>query len=368
MIPIANPIIEREEYERVQAVLESGHIADGPEVRAFEDEFADYCGSDRAVATSNGTTALHVALEALDLPADATVATTPFSFIATANAIRLAGATPHFVDVDPETFNLDANALESELRDGLDVDAVIAVHLYGLPAQMDHLAELAQSYDFALVEDAAQAHGARFDGDRVGSIGDVGCFSFYPTKNMTTGEGGMVTTDRDDVADRAEQYVNHGRAESGYEHVSVGHNFRMTSIGAAIGRAQLDRLPQFIEARQANAARLDELLAHLDVTTPAVPADRTHVYHQYTIKTRDRDRLRAVLSDRDIGTGVYYPTPIHKQPAYAGNSTEAPTAERLVDEVLSLPVHPRVDAEDIAFVADGIEAALDAVEVGGDAR
>jgi dTDP-4-amino-4,6-dideoxygalactose transaminase len=266
-----------------------------------------------------------------------------------------------FADVDPETYTLDPTAVEHRLENGPPVDAILAVHLYGLPCDMDRLTALAERYDIPLVEDAAQAHGARYDGEPVGSLGDVACFSFYPTKNMTTGEGGIVTTDRKDVAERAAQFVNHGRAESGYEHVAVGHNFRMTSLCAAIGRTQLDRLPGYIEKRRANAARLDAALADLPVKTPTVPEDRTHVYHQYTIRTENRDSLREALSDRGVGTGVYYPTPIHEQPAYSEVDHDAPTAERLAGEVLSLPVHPRVSEADVATIAERLEDALDIV-------
>ncbi|WP_129116663.1 DegT/DnrJ/EryC1/StrS family aminotransferase [Halegenticoccus tardaugens] len=354
MIPIANPDVGQEERGRVATVLENGQLADGPEVRAFEDEFADFCGATHGVATSNGTTALHVALAALGIGPGDRVATTPFSFIASANAIRLCGAEPVFLDVDPRTYNLDPDALVAALRDGVDLDAVLAVHLYGLPADAPRLRELADEYDLLLVEDAAQAHGAAVDGERVGTFGDAACFSFYPTKNMTTGEGGMVVTDRDDVAERAARFVNHGRATSGYEHVEVGHNFRMTSIAAAIGRAQLEKLPGYNRARRENAARLDELLSDAPVETPLEPAGYRHVYHQYTVRCPDRDGLRAALGDLDIGSGVYYPTPIHEQPAYADVDHDAPNAEHAAASVLSLPVHPKLSEADVERIGDAV--------------
>ena len=343
-----------DERARVDTILESGQLADGPEVRSFESEFADYCSVEYGVATSNGTTALHAALEALDLGDGDRVLTTPFSFIATANAIRLCGATPVFADIDPHTYNLDPDSVEARLRDGDEIDAVVVVHLYGLPAEMDRFRELAAEYDFHLVEDAAQAHGAEYDGVRVGSLSDVACFSFYPTKNMTTGEGGMIVTDDDEVAARAAQYINHGRESSGYTHTTVGHNFRMTSIAAAIGRVQLKQLSGFVESRRQNALQLNRYLADTSVTTPIEPANCRHAYHQYTVRTDDREQLQAALNERGIGCGVYYPTPIHRQPAYAGIDYDAPIAEQAADEVLSLPVHPELTPAQLREIGDAV--------------
>ncbi len=355
MIPIADPDIGADAHDGVQSVLDSGMLADGPEVRRFEEEFADYCDADHGVATSNGTTALHAAFEALGIGDGDRVVTTPFSFVASANSVRLAGAEPVFADVDPETLTLDPESVEEVVREHDDVAAMLPVHLYGLPAEMDALLDIADDHDLAVVEDAAQAHGAEHQGERVGALGDAACFSFYPTKNMTTGEGGMVTTDRDDVADRLRSYVNHGRPGAGgcssYEHVRLGHNYRMTSIAAAIGRAQLDRLPAFNEARRANAATLDDALDDTAVETPTEPDGRRHVYHQYTVRVPDRDDFAGYLDDEGVGTGVYYPTPIHEQPAYADASADAPVAERAADRVLSLPVHPNVSADDLRHVA-----------------
>ena len=357
MIPIAAPDVGETVRTAVDEVLESGMLADGPEVRAFEAEFADYCGATHGVATSNGTTALQATLEAFDIGDGDRVLTTPFSFIATANAIRLTGAEPVFADIDSETFNLDPAAARS-VAQSEDVDAILAVHLYGLPAEMDPLGELAAELDVPLIEDAAQAHGATYRDERVGSIGDAACFSFYPTKNMTTGEGGVVTTDRDDIDRALRKFINHGRdpeGAGGYEHVSVGHNFRMTSIAAAIGRTQLERLPEFIEVRRANAVRLSAGLADVDgVTTPFEPKHMNHVYHQYTIRTERRDDLAEYLDANGVGTGIYYPTPIHEQPAYADVSASAPIAEWAAEEELSLPVHPEVSADDVDHIVEVI--------------
>jgi len=353
-ISLADPSMGEREKERVLEVMDSGRLADGEEVRRFEREFADYCGVDHGVATANGTAALHAALAALDIGPGDRVLTTPFSFVATANCIRLAGAEPVFADVDPETYNLDPEAVRRTLRSYAgDIDAMIVVHLYGLPAEMGRILDIADRYDVPVVEDAAQAHGATYEGQPVGSVGDVGCFSFYPTKNITTGEGGMIVTDREDVADRAAQFVNHGRGEDGY--VDVGHNFRMTSIAAAIGRVQLDRLPSYVDARRTNATRLDDAVADTDLAAPTEPDYAKHAYHQYTVRTGDRDAVQDCLSEFGIDTGVYYPTAIHETQPYRGRGHSAVIARRLADRVLSLPVHPGLSARDVETISTALE-------------
>jgi dTDP-4-amino-4,6-dideoxygalactose transaminase len=351
-IPIADPDVGAGELERVRSVLEDGQLADGPEVRRFESAFADYCETDRAVATTNGTTALHAALHALGVGAGDAVVTTPLSFVATANAVRHVDAEPVFADVEPDALTLDPDAVERILAARDDVAAILVVHLYGLPARMDRFRELADAHDVALVEDAAQAHGAEFDGRPVGSLGDAACFSFYPTKNMTTGEGGMITTNDPDVARRAKRFIDHGRTESG--HAVVGHNFRMTSLCAAIGLEQLEQLPAYTRARRRHAARLSDHLAATPVETPPDPADRTHVYHQYTVLTGDRDELASHLADAGVESAVYYPRPIHHERAYDGVSRTLPVAERAADEVLSLPVHPGLAADEVDRVAEAV--------------
>jgi dTDP-4-amino-4,6-dideoxygalactose transaminase len=357
MIPIASPETGDRERDRLASVLDSGRFVAGEEVSALEDEFAAECGVDHGVATVNGTAALETALRAVGVGEGDRVLTTPFSFVATANAVRFCGAEPVFADVDPETFNLDPAAAESVLESQA-VDAIVVVHLFGCPAEMDRFEELAAAHDVRLVEDAAQAHGASYDGRPVGSFGDAATFSFYPTKNMTTGEGGMVVTDREDVAARARRFIDHGRAadaDHGYEHVALGHNFRMTEFAGALGRVQLDRLPGFVEARRDNATRLTEALADTGVTTPTEPADRRHAYNQYTVRHEDRDGLQAHLAEWGVGTKVYYPAPIHEQPAYEGYDASIPVAERLAGEVLSLPVHPALDEEAIDIITAAID-------------
>lgn len=346
-VPLADPSLGDRETRQVREVLESGDLAAGEEVRAFENEFADFCGAGHGVATANGTAALHAALEALGVGEGDVVVTTPLTFVATANAVRFAGAEPVFADVDPETYTLDPAAVETAVREHAeDAAAILAVHLYGLPADMDPLREVADAHDLALVEDAAQAHGARYRGNRVGSLGDAACFSFYPTKNMTTGEGGMVLTDREDVARQAARFVNHGRNGDG-THVEVGHNFRMTNVAAAIGRVQLDRLPGYTEQRREHARRLNRAVADSPLVAPTEPEDRMHVYHQYTVRCQAREATASALETLGVDTGVYYPTPVNREPAYADVDPSTPVADRLAGEVLSLPVGPHLTEEDL---------------------
>ncbi|WP_440992011.1 DegT/DnrJ/EryC1/StrS family aminotransferase [Haloarchaeobius baliensis] len=350
-VPIADPDVGDAEIDRVVDVLESGQLASGAEVDGFESAFADYCGADHAVAAANGTAALHAALEAVDIEAGSLVVTTPLSFVASANAIRFAGGIPVFADIDPETYTLSAESVRETIKESpRAVDAIVAVHLYGLPVDVEGLQSIADELDIPLVMDAAQAHGGAYDGEPVGTHGDVSCFSFYPTKNMTTGEGGMVTTDDPEIADAVRRFINHGRETAGYEHVELGHNFRMTDMNAALGRAQLGELPSYNEARRRNAARLDEALEDTPLVTPTEPSDRRHVYHQYTVRCGNRDEVISALDDHGIDAGVYYPSTIHELEAFDGFESRSPVAERVADEVLSLPVHPGVSRREIDYV------------------
>jgi dTDP-4-amino-4,6-dideoxygalactose transaminase len=354
MIDIASPEIGAAEREGVLDVLDSGQLADGEVVRSFEREFADFCDVDHAVATTNGTTALHAAFEALGIGDGDAVVTTPFSFIASASSVKHAGAEPVFADVDPATLTLDPERVAEVLERRDDVAAILPVHLYGTPAEMGPLRALADEHDVALVEDAAQAHGAEYRGDRVGGLADVACFSFYPTKNMTTGEGGMIATDDEALAERATRFCDHGRAV-GYRHAEVGHNFRMTSLCAAIGRAQLRKLPEFNLARRGNAAYLTDRLADAPVETPVEPDDVRSVYHQYTVRSDHRDLLESHLADHGVGSVVYDPIAIHEQPAYDDVDVHMPVAERAAERVLSLPVHPELSVDNLDAVATAVE-------------
>jgi perosamine synthetase len=350
-IPIAKPQLGDEEKEAVLSVLDSGMLAQGARVAEFEAQFADLCGVRHAVAVASGTAALWLALLAHGIGPGDEVLTTPFSFIASANCVLYVGAKPVFVDIEPDTYLLDASKIRERIT--ARTRAILPVHLYGQPCDMGTIMEIAQDHNLVVIEDACQAHGATFDGQAVGSFG-TGCFSLYATKNMTTGEGGIITTDDDAIAERLRLLRNHGQSQH-YEHVVLGYHFRTTDIQAAIGLVQLKRLRALTEKRIANAQYLSE---HLQgVQTPAIAPGRLHVFHQYTIRVNgDRPALQEQLRDRGIGTAVHYPRPIHQQPLYQslGYGDALPQAEAASREVLSLPVHPALSQSDL----DRISAAV----------
>lgn len=351
-IPIARPVIGPEEKAAVLEVLESGTLAQGPRVAAFEAAFAAYCGVKHAVATSSGTAALHLALLAHGVGPGDEVITTPFTFIATANAILYVGARPVFVDIDPVTFNISPALIERAITPR--TRAILPVHLFGLPADLDPILEVARARGLAVIEDACQAHGAEYKGRKVGSFG-TGCFSFYPTKNMTAGEGGMITTNDDGIAERCRLLRQHGMRRR-YNHEALGFNFRLTDIQAAIGLIQLGKLDRFNAARRANARFLSQHLRGVDV--PVVPEGMGHVFHQYTVRVPGgrRDRLLARLREAGIGADVYYPSLVYHQEPYrsAGYSDYLPAAEQAVGEVLSLPVHPGLTPEELGRIVEGV--------------
>ena len=352
MIPVATPIIDEEEIQEVIKVLKSGFIAQGHRVAEFEEKFAAYVGTDHAVATSSGTTALHLALLAAGVGKGDEVITTPFSFAATANAALYVGATPVFADIDPLTYNIDPERIEELITPS--TRAIIPVHLYGQPADMDPIMDLAADHDILVIEDAAQAHGAEYHGRRVGSMGDAACFSFYPTKNITTGEGGIITTDDDEIAEMASILRAHGETER-YRHTYLGYNFRMTDISAAIGIAQLGKLEEFNRRRIGNAAYLTSQLGDLEgVSTPHISEGVRHVFHQYTLRVPgSRDELMGFLNERGVGTGIHYPRPIYRQELYQrlGFDARCPVSEAAAEEVLSIPVHPALTSEELETVA-----------------
>jgi dTDP-4-amino-4,6-dideoxygalactose transaminase len=355
MIPIAKPLIGDEEKQAVVEVLDSGMLAQGPRVKAFEDAFAAMCGVEHAVAASSGTTALHIALLAHDIGPDDEVITCPFTFISTANSILFTGAKPVFVDIDPVTFNIDPTQIEDAITPR--TKALLPVHLFGLPADMGPIMDIAEAHDLAVVEDACQAHGAEYHGRRAGAFG-TGTFSLYPTKNITSAEGGMITTDDPDLAESCRAIRQHGMRRR-YYHDELGFNFRMTDVHAAIGLAQIQKLAGFNAARIENARYLSE---HLEgVITPTVPEGRTHVFHQYTIRVPggQRDALVAYLREHDVGCGVYYPVPIHQQTYYTeelGYAVSLPVSEQAAEEVVSLPVHPAVSMEDLETIVSRVNA------------
>lgn len=354
MIPVAKPQITQADLDAVRDSLASGLLAQGEQVAAFERRFAEMCGVREAIAVSTGTAALHIALRAHGVGPGDEVITTPFSFAATANTILLAGGRPVFVDIDPVTFNIDPDAIERAITPR--TKAVMPVHLYGNPANLDRIMALTKAHNLALIEDACQAHLALYHGKPVGGFG-TGAFSFYATKNVTTGEGGMITTDDPEIAARSRLYRSHGQRER-YVHVALGDNLRMTDFQGALGLSQLERLAALNEQRRKNAAYLTSRLKDA-VTTPTVTEGAQHVFHQYTIRTRgDRDQWQATLKERGIGTGVHYPIPIHKQPFFveSGYDASIPVAEQAAREVLSLPVHPALSEADLERVADEVLA------------
>lgn len=355
MISIARPVMGPEEKQAVLEVLDSGIIAQGPRVKAFEEAFAAMCGVRHAVATSSGTTALHVALLANRIGPGDEVITGAFTFIASANSCLYAGARPVFVDIDPRTFNIDPAKIEAAITPR--TRAILPIHLFGLPCDMDAIMAIAKKHNLLVIEDACQAHAATYKGRRVGSFG-TGTFSLYPTKNITSAEGGMVTTD-DDAIDESSRVIRQHGMRVRYYHDELGFNFRMTDIHAAIGLAQLGKLEQFNASRRANAAFYNANLK--GVVTPFVPQGCEHVYHQYTIRVPGgkRDALREHLKAHDIGSEVYYPVPIHRQTFYVkdlGYNQSLPETEKAAAEVLSIPIHPSLSQADLETVVNVINA------------
>lgn len=353
MINIAKPLIDDEEKQAVLEVLDSGILAQGPRVKAFEEAFAAMCGVKHAIATTSGTTALHTALLANEIGAGDEVITSPFTFIASANSILYVGARPIFVDIDPVTFNINPQLIEEAITPR--TKAIMPVHLFGLSCDMDPIMDIASRHGLKVIEDACQSHGASYHGNKVGSFG-TGTFSLYPTKNITSAEGGMITSNDDALAESCRVIRQHGMRRR-YYHDELGFNFRMTDIHAAIGLAQLTKLDKFNKSRINNARYLSENLKNVQV--PQIPDGYSHVFHQYTIRVQDgkRDSLIDHLSHNGIGCGVYYPVPIHKQTYYInelGYNQSLPVSEQAAEEVLSLPVHPGLSQGDL----DAIVAAV----------
>jgi len=349
MINIAKPLIGDEEKRAVMEVLDSGIIAQGPRVKAFEGAFADMCGVKHAVATTSGTTALHTALLAHGIGAGDEVITSPFTFIASANSILFTGARPVFVDIDPMTFNIDPALIEAAIS--TKTRAIMPVHLFGLSCNMDPILEIADQHGLVVIEDACQSHAASYKGVRVGSFG-TGAFSLYPTKNITSAEGGMITTDDELIAEKCRVIRQHGMRRR-YYHDELGFNFRMTDVHAAIGLEQLKKIEYFTHIRQSNAKFLNDNLK--GVVVPYTPEGYQHVFHQYTLRVpaEKREPLREYLRENGVGSEVYYPVPVHKQNFYIedlGYHLDLPDCEGAAEEVLSLPVHPSVSPADLETI------------------
>ncbi len=352
-IPVARPIIGDEEREAVDRVLRSGMLAQGPEVAAFEREFSDHFRlGRRCVAVNSGTSGLHLGLLAAGVKTGDEVIVPSFTFAATANAVALTGATPVFADISPDDFCLDPEAAEKVVTER--TVGILPVHLYGHPAAMFELSDVAQRHGLQIYEDAAQAHGAALGGRPVGAFGTFAMFSLYPTKNMTAGEGGMVSVASDEVERQLRLYRNQGM-ERQYNNEVVGFNARMTDLHAAIGRVQLKRVGAWTRQRQDNAAFLT---AHLNgVVTPPIAPGAVHVFHQYTIRiAEDRDGLAAALREEyGIGSGMFYPVPSHRLQAFQ-TGAYLPETERAARECLSLPVHPSLSQEDLERIVTAVNA------------
>lgn len=347
MINISRPQIGEDEKKAVLAVLDSGHLAQGPRVQAFEEAFAKWTDTKYAVATSSGTTALHVALLANGIGPGDEVITTPFSFIASANSVLYTGARPVFVDIESDYFMIDPEKLEKAITP--KTKAIIPVHLFGQIGAMDEIERIVRKHNLVIIEDACQSHGAKYKGKKVGAWGTA-CYSFYPTKNMTTIEGGMITTNDPQVAERARLLRNHGSPKR-YLHDTLGFNFRMTDIQAAIGLVQLSKVGEWNRKRQENAQFLTEQFSKINgVKPPMVREGCEHVFHQYTICIdKGRDKLVEGLNAAGIAAGVYYPIPIHQQPLYTnmGYQDVMPVTEALALQVMSLPVHPTLTQDEL---------------------
>lgn len=350
MIPISCPLIGDKEKQLVMQVLDSGMLAQGPVTARLEERFASVCGVEFAVATSSGTSALHIALLANGIGKGDEVITTPFTFIASVNSILFVGAKPVFVDVDEETFNINVALIEEAITP--QTKAILPVHLYGYPCDMDAIMDIARRHNLSVIEDSAQAIGAEYNGKRVGSFG-IGCFSLYATKNIMSGEGGMITTNDGELARRCRMIRNHGM-ERRYYHDMLGYNYRMTDLHAAIGLGQIERLDEFTAKRRANAAYLNARLK--SVITPKVRPGYGHVWHQYTVRVREacqRDDAVKRLGAAGIGTGIFYPVTANKQAhliEMGFNVARMPVAEQLANKVISLPIHPGLEQADLAAI------------------
>lgn len=347
--------IKDEVNAAIQNVLETCQFTLGSEVEAFEQEFASYCGSQYGIGVNTGTSALHLALLAAGVGSGDEVITVPFTFVATVAAIHYTGAKTVFVDIDPQTFTMDVKAIESAITQR--TKAIIPVHLYGQPADMDPILEIAKRHNLVVIEDAAQAHGAEYKGKRVGGLGDMGCFSFYPGKNLGAyGEGGMVVTNNTEYT-RTIRMLRDWGAEKKYHHVLKGYNYRLEGIQGAVLRVKLKYLEEWTEARRAVAAYYNQLLTGLGVATPKEMAYARHVYHVYAIRAKQRNEWQQSLLSKGVQTGIHYPIPVHLLPAYADLGYmvgDFPHSERVANEVLSLPMFAELTRKQCEEVCEAI--------------
>ncbi len=363
MINVSKPIIEKEEIEAVIAVMKSGIIAQGPETSKFEEKFAKYCGSKYAVAFNSGTAAIHAGLYALGISRGDEVITSPFTFVASANPILMQNATVVFADISEEDFNLDPK--EAEMKITGKTKAILPVDLYGQVYDYESFKKLAEKNNLMILEDACQAIGAEYKGVKAGNFGDISAFSLYATKNIMSGEGGMITTNDEEIMEKSRRFRHHGQSEkTRYEYWDIGYNYRMTDISAAIGLVQLKKVDELNEKRRSNAEILTHGLAGIKgLILPKVMEKKRHVFHQYTIRITEefkssREKLMDFLKSHDIGSTIYYPKPLHMHPHFTKlgyKEGDFPVAERLAKQVLSLPVHPSLTEKEIGFIIDKIQ-------------
>jgi perosamine synthetase len=365
MIPFTKPIIGQEEIEAVKRVLESGMLAEGNVSRELEKLYAEYTGTKFATVTSNGTTALSTALEAMDIQPGDEVITSPFTFIASANSIAMVGAIPVFVDIKPDTYNIDPDLIEDAITD--KTRAIMPVHIFGMPAEMKHIMDIADSHDLQVIEDACQAHGAEVDGKKVGALGHVATFSFYATKNMMTGEGGMITTDNEELYDEILMVKNHGRGkQGGYSHFRIGYNNRMMDLVSAIGIEQIKRLPEAVKKRRSIAQEYDDFFVEFESIKPQVEVEGLKSsYHLYVPRLysdkMNRDEIVTALRNEGVGSRAVYALPCHKQDTYLNiqqwrwskfvdypdySALTLPVSEEIGLRHFDIPVHPLLTNED----------------------
>lgn len=366
-IPLVDLKAQYDEYkseidEAIRRVINNTAFILGPEVGTFEDDFASYCEAKFAIGISSGTDALHLALKALEVGPEDEIITTSFTFIATAEAVSMCGARPVFVDIDPQTYNIDVDQVESVITSR--TKAIIPVHLYGQPADLDSIVAIARNHQLYVIEDAAQAHGARYKGKRVGAIADAACFSFYPGKNLGAfGDGGMIVTDSKEISGKVRILRDHGRLDK-YEHLVVGFGNRLDALQAAILGAKLCHLDNWNLRRREIASRYTELLKGKGIVLPFVSEWAEPVWHQYVVRVKNRQLIQERLKQNGISTGIHYPIPLHLQPAYRSlgySKGDFPKAEEAAENVLSLPIYPEMTEDHQNIVVDVLSNVLHGV-------
>lgn len=356
-ISLSDPLITIQEKKAVMAVLNSKHLAQGKKVRQLEQVFSNLCQTKYALAVNNGTSALHTALYAIGIKNGDEVITTPFTFVATANSILMAGAVPVFVDINKKTYNLDPDKIEKAITK--KTKAILVVNLYGLPADYEKINKIAKKYKLLVVEDAAQSIGAEYKSKISGNLADISCFSLYATKNIMCGEGGLITTNNKTYYQKAKLFRHHGQDENKrYYYSGLGYNYRLTDMQAAIALVQLKRLTQISKKRQLNAKQYNNAFSKINgLIIPQIPADRTHVFHQYTLRKenwsqKDREHFQTYMIKEGIQTNIYYPIPLYQFPhlIQGKNTDKFPITDKVVNQVVSLPIHPQLKKSEIKYI------------------